>query len=276
MKKGLLQRNSGSIEHNGGDLREKLSRNRKNLPRYDPRGHAPELRARYDMRDKVPEPRPRYSSRDGIPESRLSAVVASRVPSARSADDLMQLESSRNHYSSWVSDGLRHRSPEVPTRVRGDASPLRAYEQIRSMPSLRSAGASRAPSHTTRDASDTLRSQPYTGKSTISVDTVQRANGITSSSPAPHKAPVMVCICTFSHRFQFKKASGSSFAFWLLPVMYLLIKVMFIPNVQGLLKPKSLKHDYIWITLIQLIEIFGHYKQKNISRGLKPFYSVSL
>jgi hypothetical protein len=191
MKKGLLQRNSGSIEHNGGDLREKLSRNRKNLPRYDPRGHAPELRARYDMRDKVPEPRPRYSSRDGIPESRLSAVVASRVPSARSVDDLMQLESSRNHYSSWVSDGPRHRSPEVPTRVRGDASPPRGYEQIRSMPSLRSAGASRAPSHTTRDAPDTLISQPYTGKSTISVDTVQRANGITSSSPAPHKAPVM-------------------------------------------------------------------------------------
>ncbi|KAK3142365.1 hypothetical protein QOZ80_4BG0345590 [Eleusine coracana subsp. coracana] len=137
MRKGLIQRSNGDIEQNGGDLREKLSRNRKKIPRHDPRGHVPESRARYDMRDNVPEPRPRYSSREGIPGSRTSAIVASRVPSARSMDDLIQLDSSRNRYSSWVSDGSTHRSPEMPRRVRGDTSPPRAYEQIRSMPSLR-------------------------------------------------------------------------------------------------------------------------------------------
>lgn len=197
MRKGLLKRN------NGEDLREKLSRNRKNLLRYDPRGQAPESRARYAMRDKVPELRPRYSLREGISGSRPSAVVASRVPSARSMDDLIQLDSSRNPYSSWVSDRSRHRSPEMPTRVRDDTSPPRAYEQIRSMPSLRHVGSSRAPSHATRDAPETLRSQSYVGKSTISVDTALRANGITASSPAPPTAPVMVCICTSSHRSEF-------------------------------------------------------------------------
>ncbi|KAK3144543.1 hypothetical protein QOZ80_4AG0314540 [Eleusine coracana subsp. coracana] len=190
MRKGLIQRSNGGIEQNGGDLREKLSRNRKKIPRHDPRGHVPESRARYDMRDDVPEPRPRYSSREGVPGSRTSAIVASLVPSARSMDELIQLDSSRNRYSSWVSDGSRHRSPEMPRRVRGDTSPPRAYEQIRSMSSLRPLGSSRAPSHTARDAPETLRSQPY-GKSTISVDTVPRANGITSSSPAVPTAPVM-------------------------------------------------------------------------------------
>jgi hypothetical protein len=213
MRKGLLQRNDGGVEQNGGDLREKLSQNRKNLPRYDPRGHSSESRARHDMRDKVPEPRSRYSLREGVPESRPSAAVASLVPSARSVDDLIQLDSSGSHYSSWVSDGPRHRSPEMPRRVRGDASPPRAYELIQSMPPLRSVGASRAPSRTTRDAPDILRSQPYTGKSTVSVDTIQRANGITPSSTAPHKAPAMVCICTSSHRSQFSNASENPCCF---------------------------------------------------------------
>ncbi|TVT98355.1 hypothetical protein EJB05_56359 [Eragrostis curvula] len=191
MRKGLSQRNNGGVEQNGGDLREKLSRNPKNLPRYDPRGHVPESRARYDMRDKVPELRPRYSSREGVPDARPSAVAVSRVPSARSVDDLIQLDSSRKPYSSWASDGSRHRSPEMPTRVRADASPPRAYEHTRPMPSLRDVGPSRASSRTTRDAPDALRSQPYVSKSTISVDTVPRANGIAPSSAAPPTTSVM-------------------------------------------------------------------------------------
>ncbi|KAG2572639.1 uncharacterized protein LOC120642350 [Panicum virgatum] len=190
MRKGLLQRSNGGAEQNGVDLREKLSRNQKNLSRYDARGHAPESRARYDMRDNPPELRFRYSSREDVLGSRPSAVV-SRVPSARSVDDLLKMESSRKPYSSWATDGLRHRSPERHTSIRGDASPPRAYDQIRSLPSLRSVGSSRPQSFITRDAHDTSRAQPYPGKSTISADAVQRANGITSSSSALPTAPVV-------------------------------------------------------------------------------------
>ncbi|RLM73744.1 ankyrin repeat and SAM domain-containing protein 6-like [Panicum miliaceum] len=186
MRKGLLQRSNGGTEQNAVDLREKLSRNQKNLSRYDARGHAPESRARYDMRDKPPELRSRYSSREGVLVSRPSAVV-SRIPSARSVDEM---DSSRKPYPSWPTDGLRHRSPERLTSFRGDASPPRAYDQIRSMPSLRSVGSSRPQSFITRDAHDTSRAQPYSGKSTISV-AVQRANGITPSGAAMPTAPVV-------------------------------------------------------------------------------------
>uniref|UniRef100_K3Y880 SAM domain-containing protein n=1 Tax=Setaria italica TaxID=4555 RepID=K3Y880_SETIT len=190
MRKGLLQRSNGGAEQNGVDLREKLSRNHKNLPRYDASGRAPESRARYDMRDNPVELRSRYSSREGVLASRPSPV-ASRIPSARSVDDLLKLDSSRKPYSSWTADGLRHRSPERLTSVRGDASPPRAFDQIRPMPSHRSAGSLRPQSLITRDAPDTSRTQTYAGKSTISVDTVPKANGITPSSAALPTAPVM-------------------------------------------------------------------------------------
>ncbi|KAL6650865.1 hypothetical protein ACP70R_009790 [Stipagrostis hirtigluma subsp. patula] len=190
MRKGLPQRSNGAAEQNGVDLREKLSRNSKNLPRYDPRGYAPESRARYDMREKAPELRLRYPLRESVPESR-SSVVLSRMPSARSVDDLLKLGSSKDPYSSWIPEGSRHRSPDRLTRVRSDASPPRTYDQIRSMPSVRSVGPARAPNRTTRDAPDTLRTQQYACKSTISVDTVQTANGITPASSALPTGPVM-------------------------------------------------------------------------------------
>jgi len=199
MRKGLLQRSNGGAEQNGMDLREKLSRNHKKLPRYDSRGHAAESRASYEMRDEPPELRSRYSSREDVLGSRHSSVV-SRVPYARSVDDLLKLDSSRKSYPKWTDDGLRHRSPERILSVRSDVSPPIAYDQIRPMPPLRSAGSSKPQSFITRDAPDTSRSQPYAGKSTISVDTVQRTNGITPSSAALPKAPVMVCICTSSLR----------------------------------------------------------------------------
>lgn len=185
MRKGLLQRNNGGAEQNGVDLREKLSRNHKDSSRYDARGPAPEPRVSYGMRDKPPELRPRYSLRDGVLGSRPSS--ASRIPPARSADDLLKLDSSRKPYPSWTANDLRHRSPERFTSVRSDASPPRAYDQIRAGPSHRSAGASRPRSLITRDAPDT--SSTYPGKSTISANTVQRVNGTNPSATSP-TAPV--------------------------------------------------------------------------------------
>lgn len=198
MRKGSFQRSNGGAEQNTMDLREKLSRNHKKLPRYDSRGHAAESRASYDMRDEPPELRSRYFSREDVLGSRNSSVV-SRVPYSRTADDLLKSNPSRKSYPSWTDDGLRHRSPERILSVRSDVSPPVGYDQIRSMPPLRSAGSSRPQSFITRGAPDTPRSQPYAGKATISVDTVQRTNGITPSSAPLPKVPVMVCICTSSH-----------------------------------------------------------------------------
>lgn len=193
MKKGLSS--NGGAEQNGVDLREKLSRKPKNIRRYDARGHVPESRSRYDGRDKIPELRSRYGMRERLPEPRTSALP-SRIPSARSMDDLLKLDSSREAYSSW-SGNLRHRSPEKLKIARRDMSPSRTYDHIRSMPPIRSAGTSRTSGLITRDAPDALRTQPYAGKSTISIDTTQPANGVASSATVMPTAPVMVCILYF-------------------------------------------------------------------------------
>uniref|UniRef100_A0A0E0KRL1 SAM domain-containing protein n=1 Tax=Oryza punctata TaxID=4537 RepID=A0A0E0KRL1_ORYPU len=181
MKKGLSS--NGGAEQNGVDLREKLSRKPKNLRRYDARGHVPESRSRYDGRDKIPELRSRYGMRERLPEPRTSALT-SRIPSARSLDDLLKLGSSREAYSSWSGD-LRHRSPEKLKSARRDMSPSRTYDHIRSMPPIRSAGTPRTSGPITRDAPDALRTQPYAAKSTISIDTTQPANGVASLPTAP-------------------------------------------------------------------------------------------
>ncbi|KAM0912123.1 hypothetical protein ACQ4PT_013001 [Festuca glaucescens] len=54
MRKGLSKKSNSETEQNGVDLREKLSRNSKNLQGYEARGRVPESRSSYDVRE-VPE-----------------------------------------------------------------------------------------------------------------------------------------------------------------------------------------------------------------------------
>ncbi|KAK1683561.1 hypothetical protein QYE76_044409 [Lolium multiflorum] len=190
MRKGLSKKSNSETEQNGVDLREKLSRNSKNLQGYEARGRVPESRSSYDVRE-VPESGSGYGSRGRVPESRAS-TLASQLPSARCADDLIKFDSSGKPYSSWTAGGLRHSSPDnlpsvrrdltPPRSVRRGMSPPRTYDQARSIPPPGSVGATRSSSHIARDVPDTLRThQPYEGNSTILLDTVQPANGISSS-----------------------------------------------------------------------------------------------
>uniref|UniRef100_A0A0D9W5Y0 SAM domain-containing protein n=1 Tax=Leersia perrieri TaxID=77586 RepID=A0A0D9W5Y0_9ORYZ len=192
MKKGLSS--NGGAEQNGVDLREKLSRKPKNLRRYDAGGHGPESRSRYDGRDKIPELRSRYGTRERIPEPRTS-TRPSLIPSARSMDNLLKLDVSREPYSSWsAGDLMRHRSPEKHSSARRDVSPSRTYDHIHpmhSMPPVRSAGSSRPSGLIPRDTPDALRTQRYAGKSTVSIDTAQPANGVTPSATVLSTTPVM-------------------------------------------------------------------------------------
>ncbi|KQJ83024.1 uncharacterized protein LOC100828653 isoform X2 [Brachypodium distachyon] len=238
MKKGLSKKSNGDTEQNGVDLREKLSRNSKNLLRYEARGRDQESRPSYAVRD-VLESRSRYGLRERVPESRAS-TLGSEMTSARSADDLFKMDSSGKPYPSWNADWGRspdklpsfrrdvsppisvRRDMSPPRSVRRDMSPPRSvrrgmspprsvrrgmspprsvrrgmsppgtYSQIRSIPPLRSVGTTRSSSHISRESPDTLRThQHYEGKSTISNDTLQPANGITPSGPRLPTAPVM-------------------------------------------------------------------------------------
>ncbi|KAL5215329.1 hypothetical protein ABZP36_004481 [Zizania latifolia] len=189
MKKGLSS--NGGAEQNGVDLREKLSRKPKNSLRYeyDARGRLPESMSGYDGRERIPESRSRYVMRERVPEPRASARP-SQIPSARSVD-LFKLDSSRRHFSSWTTDDLRHMSPEKLSSVQRDVPPPRSYDHIHSIPPPRSVSTSRASGLITRDAPDKLRTQPYAGKSSISIDTTQQANGVTTSATVLPTAPVM-------------------------------------------------------------------------------------
>jgi hypothetical protein len=82
-----------------------------------------------------------------------------------------------------------------PRSVRRGMSPPRTYDQARSIPPPGSVGATRSSSHIARDVPDTLRThQPYEGNSTILLDTVQPANGISSSGARLPMDTVLVCI----------------------------------------------------------------------------------
>ncbi|CAM0904290.1 unnamed protein product [Alopecurus aequalis] len=261
MRKGLSKKSNSDTEHDGVDLREKLSRNAKSLQGYEARGRVPESRSSYDIRE-VPESGSGYGSRGRVPESRASTL----------ADDLFKVDSSGKPYSSWAADGLRHSSPDnlpsvrrdltpprivrrdltpprsvrrgltpprsvrrgmspprsvqrgmspprsvrrgmspprsvrrgmspprslrrgtsPPRSVRRGMSPPRTYDQTRSIPPPGSVGAPRPSSHITRDVPDTLRArQSYEGKSTSLLDTLQPANGISSSVARPPTDPVL-------------------------------------------------------------------------------------
>ncbi|XP_006652385.1 uncharacterized protein LOC102714448 isoform X2 [Oryza brachyantha] len=194
MKKGLSS--NGGVEQDGVDLREKLSRKPKLSQRYDARGCGPESRSRYDGRDKIPDLRSRYGLRERLPEPRTS-TLPNRIPSARSMDDLLNFGSSREAYSSWSAGESRHRSPERLPSARRDMSPSRTYDHIHSMPLTRSASNSRTSGLITGDVPDALRTQPYAGRSSISIDTAQPTNRVTSSATvlpptAPQEVPLTV------------------------------------------------------------------------------------
>lgn len=147
MEKSLSQRRNagaGKANSNGVDLRERLSRNTQSSSRYD--------------------------TRQGAPRSRESGVVVRRIPPARSADDLLQLDSVKTSYTSWRSDGLRRSSPDRHLSASRAISPPRSYGEMRMRPTLRSLGTSRPSSMLTKDVPSASRSAAYMSNPSASLD----------------------------------------------------------------------------------------------------------
>jgi hypothetical protein len=100
------------------------------------------------------------------------------------------------------------RGMSPPRSVRRSMSPPRTYDQTRSIPRPGPVGATRSSSHITRDVPDTLRTrQP----SAILLDTVQPANGISSSGTRLATAPVLVCISLIDFLFNLLLILWSAF-----------------------------------------------------------------
>ncbi|URE31777.1 SAM domain containing protein [Musa troglodytarum] len=149
MKKSLSRRNLDAEGQRDVDLREKLSRNVQASSRSDSRQHATE------------------SSTSGL---------GRRIPSTRSADDLLELDAHRKSYS-WTSDRQRLGSPDRFISTQRHMSPSRRYEELRHASAIRSIDASRPSSFLTNSGiGDASRSLNFMAKDiSVSAKPVVRA-----------------------------------------------------------------------------------------------------
>lgn len=134
MSKGLSRSKIGSEEQNGVDLREKLSRS-----------------------SRIPL---RHESNQNLLES---SVSSRRIPTARSADDFLRLDSSRKSYSLAL-DGQRCRSPDELIDAYRRMSPPRSYDKVYNTPLIRPYGDSRPMGPITRSIADSSRPAAFVSK----------------------------------------------------------------------------------------------------------------
>ncbi|RWW62949.1 hypothetical protein BHE74_00029940 [Ensete ventricosum] len=124
-----------------------------------------------DLREKLSRNASRISdARQHTTESRTSGF-GRRIPSRRSADDLLELDSHRMSYS-WTLDQQRRSSPDrlisAPRRI----SPSRRYEELKHTSMIRSVDASRTSFLTNSGIRDSSRSFAFMTKNT-SADAVK-------------------------------------------------------------------------------------------------------
>ncbi|XP_058112121.1 uncharacterized protein LOC131255430 isoform X2 [Magnolia sinica] len=144
MRKNLSRRTrSDGEQHDGVDLREKLSRT----------VHAP---SRIDARQRMPEPK--------------ATSLLSRIPPTRSADDLLQVDSLRKSYSAWTLDGLRHRSPDRLLGSSRGISSTRNVDGLRQVSSIRPLDAPRSNSFLTKGAIDASRPTTFMAKAPATLE----------------------------------------------------------------------------------------------------------
>ncbi|XP_027360839.1 uncharacterized protein LOC113868983 isoform X3 [Abrus precatorius] len=139
----------------GNDLRLKLMQ--KSASRQ---GDSNGSKRHTDLREKLSKavhPMPNsYNSKQHVPESREASLMR-QIPSARSSDDLLRMESMRSSYSPWTLDHFRRRSPDgFPSTSRG-ISPQRDVQDLRRRPLNRSYDGVRSVPYVARDVLETSR-----------------------------------------------------------------------------------------------------------------------
>lgn len=137
------------------DLRLKLMR--KSASRRD---ESNDNNRNVDLREKLKKtahpPTNSFNSKQHMPEPREPSLFRP-VPSARSSDDIMRMESMRNSYSPWTLDQIRQRSPEeYPSTSRG-ISPQRNAGDPQRRPLNRTYDGVRPVQYAGRDVLETSR-----------------------------------------------------------------------------------------------------------------------
>ncbi|KAG0451457.1 hypothetical protein HPP92_026262 [Vanilla planifolia] len=160
MSKSLSRGKVGTEGQNGVDLREKLSRS-----------------------SRIPL---RYESKQNMMGT-ISSTYSRRIPPARSADDLLQLDSSRKSYPLTL-DGLKWRSPDRLLGASRRMSPPRNFVEMRHIPSVRPYDDLRRSVHVTKSIPDTSRAASFPSK-TVPIDVAKPI--LRAPSGSVHKSTYM-------------------------------------------------------------------------------------
>jgi hypothetical protein len=122
--------------------------------------HSDDDQKRVDLREKLSKaarpPVPIVDSRQRMPEPKNTGFLG-RIPSARSADDLPQMDSVRSSYSTWTLDQLRQRSPDRGIGASRGISPPRNMEELHRRPLNRTHDDVRSVPYMSKDVYDTSR-----------------------------------------------------------------------------------------------------------------------
>ncbi|KAJ1389898.1 hypothetical protein SESBI_37905 [Sesbania bispinosa] len=125
------------------------------------------------------------NSKQRMPEPRETSMMR-QIPSARSSDDLMRIESMRSSYSPWTLDHIRQRSPDqFPSTSRG-ISPQRNVGDLQRRPLNRSYDGVRSVPYAARDVLETSRPPSTTPASFMSRSTITTLPPVTAKPVASH------------------------------------------------------------------------------------------
>ncbi|KAF7125057.1 hypothetical protein RHSIM_Rhsim12G0125300 [Rhododendron simsii] len=169
-----LSRQVESDKRNGVDLRETLSRVAR--PRPSAVGGS--------IRQHAPEP---TDSRHFVPE-RKNVSMLGQIPSMRSSEAFLGMDSLRNSYSPWTLDSLRRRSPDRVVRTSRNLSPPRNDEQIGKRPLIRTYDDARRFSYLSRDILEPRRpmgTSPYMTRPIVSAASVKPVVPLPAPPPPP-------------------------------------------------------------------------------------------
>ncbi|KAK1291378.1 hypothetical protein QJS10_CPB17g00606 [Acorus calamus] len=147
------------------DLRYKL--NKKNLFRRSQNDS--DLREKLSQRGRI---QVTVDTRPHMREQNTSSFTR-RIPPTRSADDLIDMDSSRKAYSGWTLNGLRHRSPDRFISSSRGLSPQRNVQGLRQISSLQTIDAPRSSTFVGRGVIDAPRPSAYITKATIPPEAVK-------------------------------------------------------------------------------------------------------
>lgn len=161
----LMQKSASRMAESNGnkrhvDLREKLSKTAHHSPNS-------------------------FTSKQRMPEPRETSLFRS-VPSARSSDDLMRVESMRSNYTPWTLDQIRKRSPDGFPSTSRAISPQRNVGDLQRRPLNRTYDGVRPLTYVGRDVLDASRPPNAAPSSFMSRSTVSTLPPVTAKPVTSH------------------------------------------------------------------------------------------